>query len=202
MLLSIITVSRYYDAELFRTIKSVDDDFSSFINRSEVEHIIVCSENVEYANENNRKYIYTHPKGIYNAMNIGLNDATGEWVWFLNAGDECIKGVSVELLQIMNSCDEETKVIKAGVETISEKINITFGRIASPHQGTVYRKNILTIVGGYREDYRIISDRIIFDILYLRKVKMVQCSLVIAKFYINGISSSKKGKKLICTESF
>jgi glycosyltransferase involved in cell wall biosynthesis len=202
MLLSIITVSRYYDEELFRTIKSVDNDFSSFINKCEVEHIIVCSEEVEYANKDNREYIYTPPKGIYNAMNIGLHNSIGEWVWFLNAGDECIKGVSLKLLQIINSCDEKVNVIKAGVGTIGQEVNVTFGKIASPHQGTFYRKNILTIVGGFREDYKIISDRIMFDTLFLRRLKMYQCDLVVAKFYENGISSSKNGKKLICKESF
>jgi hypothetical protein len=99
-------------------------------------------------------------------------------------------------------CGENVNVIKAGIETIGQEINITFGKIASPHQGTFYRKNILTIVDGFREDYKIISDRIVFDILFLRKVKMYQCNLVVAKFYENGISSSKNGKKLICKESF
>jgi hypothetical protein len=136
-------------------------------------------------------------------MNTGLNNAAGEWVWFLNAGDECMSGISVKLLQVINSCAENITVIKAGVESITGYSSKTvFGGIASPHQGTFYRKSILTAIGGYREDYKIISDRIMFDILFIKKMKMHQCSLVVAKFYENGISSTKNGKKLICKESF
>ncbi len=33
------------------------------------------------------KYFWVEPKGIYSAMNIGLDYAQGSWTWFLNAGD-------------------------------------------------------------------------------------------------------------------
>jgi hypothetical protein len=200
MLLSIITVSRYYNEELFKTVKSVDDEFSLFIEQFEVEHLIVCSEEVEYVNENNRKYIYTLPKGIYNAMNIGLNNAIGEWVWFLNAGDECMRNISVKLLKLMNSCDEN--VIKSGVESVGQKTKIVFGKLVSPHQGTFYRKKTLNTIGGYREDYKIISDRIVFDILLSKKIKMYNSNLIVARFHEIGVSSTSDGKNLICKESF
>jgi glycosyltransferase involved in cell wall biosynthesis len=181
----------------------VNEDFALFPEECTVEHIIVCGENAEYAKEGNQQYIYSSPQGIYNAMNTGLNSATGEWVWFLNAGDECMSGISPKLLQVINSCAEDISVIKAGVESISEYGSATvFGKIASPHQGTFYRKSILTSVGGYREDYKMISDRIMFDLLFFEKIKMYQCNLVVAKFYENGISSTKNGKRQICKESF
>jgi glycosyltransferase involved in cell wall biosynthesis len=180
----------------------VDNDFSFFLEKDEVEHIVVCSEKAEYDIKSKRIYVCTPPKGIYNAMNIGLYNAKGNWVWFLNAGDECMMGVSSKLLQIINSCGENVNVIKAGVETIGQAVNVTFGKLASPHQGTFYKKRILTIAGGFREDYKIISDRIMFDILLLKRVKMYRCNLVVARFYENGISSSENGKKQICKESF
>ncbi|MDR0606477.1 MAG: glycosyltransferase [Bacteroidales bacterium] len=203
MILSIITVSRYYDEELFKTIKSVDNNFSSFIAKYEVDHIIVCSEKAEYANNDNRKYIYTPPKGIYNAMNIGLHCAIGEWVWFLNAGDECMEGIGAKLLQIMKLCNHNEIIIKAGVESIRKNnIKIMFGKIVSPHQGTFYRKKELKNIRGYREDYKIISDWIVFESFLSRKAKMLQTDLIVARFYENGISSTKEGKWLICKESF
>jgi glycosyltransferase involved in cell wall biosynthesis len=200
MILSIITVSRYYDDDLLKTNKSVDDDFSHFIGKYDVEHIVICSEEVKYANEYKRKYIYTPPKGIYNAMNIGLNNANGEWVWFLNAGDECMRDISTKLLHIMNSCSES--IIKSGVEVIGDDVKIVFGRIVAPHQGTFYRKKILNIIGGYREDYKIISDWIVFNVLLSKKIKMYQSNLIVAKFYKNGVTSTNEGKWLICKESF
>jgi glycosyltransferase involved in cell wall biosynthesis len=200
MRLSIITVSLYCDDELFKTLKSVNETFSLFMNKSEVEHVIVCSEKMEYADEGNRKYICAYPKGIYNAMNIGLNSAVGEWVWFLNAGDECINGIGAELLQIMSVCN--AGVIKSGIESIKNGISITvYGKIVSPHPGTFYKRRILSGAGGFREDYKVISDRIMFDRLMMKRIKMYQSKLVVARFYENGISSGGEGKDIKIRES-
>jgi glycosyltransferase involved in cell wall biosynthesis len=195
MILSIITVSRYYDEELFKTIESVDNDFSLFIDKCEVEHIIVCSEKAGYASKDNRKYIYTPPKGVYNAMNIGLHRAIGEWLWFLNAGDECMEGISAKLMQIMSFCN--ASIIKSGVEAINDSgCRIVFGKIVSPHQGTFYKRHILSEMGGFREDYKIISDRILFDKFLIKRIKMYQSELIVARFYENGISSTGKDIKI------
>jgi hypothetical protein len=201
MILSIITVSRYYNEELFKTIKSVDADFASFIDQCEVEHIIVCSENVEYVKENNRKYIYTPPKGIYNAMNIGLNNATGEWTWFLNAGDDAKTGISKKLLEYLNRYNN-VGIIIAGVSIIKKgQCFDSFGRKFPPHQSTFYKRKLLSMIGGYREDFKGISDVIAFDQLN-KQTSKCKIDIIVANYYWNGFSSSVKGKKIIRKEFF
>jgi hypothetical protein len=132
-------------------------------------------------------------------MNVGLNNATGEWLWFLNAGDECMKNISIELLCTIDSC--KASVIKSGVQAIKQNTKIMFGRVVSPHQGTFYRRNVLTSIGGYREDYKIISDWIAFNVLLSKNTKMHQSELIVAKFYENGVSSTQQGKRLISKEA-
>jgi glycosyltransferase involved in cell wall biosynthesis len=204
MILSIITISRYYDDKLLKTIRSVDYDFSSFIDKHEVEHIIVCGEEIVYTNTSERKYLYAPPKGIYNAMNIGLNNAIGEWIWFLNAGDKCMKGISEKLLHTILFCNKQGKnIIKAGVESVSNYGSKTvFGKVVSPHQGTFYKRCILSDTGGFREDFKMISDRVLFDEFLMQGIKMYQSKLIAAKFYENGISSTCDGRWLICKESY
>jgi glycosyltransferase involved in cell wall biosynthesis len=201
-LLSIITVSRYYDEELFKTIKSVDNEFLSFIINGEIEHIIVCSEEVEYTNEAKRKYIYTPPKGIYNAMNVGLHNAIGEWLWFLNAGDETKTGISGKLLNYFNLYSN-VDIIIAGISIVKDgQCFDSFGRKFPPHQSTFYKNKVLSRIGGYREDFRGISDVIVFDRLDNKKSSKCKVNLIVANYYWNGFSSSVKGKKIIRKEFF
>jgi glycosyltransferase involved in cell wall biosynthesis len=170
------------------------------MNKCEVEHIIVCSDEVEYANESNRKYIYAPPKGIYNAMNIGLNNAIGEWVWFLNAGDEAKPSISKKLLDCLNRYSN-AGIIIAGVSIIKNgQCFDSYGRKFPPHQSTFYKRKIL-VLEGYREDFKGIADVIAFDKLN-KQTSKCKIDLIVANYYWNGFSSSVKGKKIIRKEFF
>ncbi len=89
MLLSIITINYNDKFGLERTIKSVQEQtFTNF------EHIIIDggstdgSKEVIEANKNSFSYWVSEPdKGIYNAMNKGIKEAKGEYLFFLNSGD-------------------------------------------------------------------------------------------------------------------
>lgn len=195
--LTIITIARYNDADLDRTIKSIDYSFGDFLKCGRVDNIVVCAE--EFSSEKDvegRSWYYSSPKGIYNAMNVGLSKATGEWVWFLNAGDEAFfdEG-SEELLKVLQKSN--SKLLMAGLVAINgSEERIVFGRMTSPHQSTFYDTVSLKSIGGFREDLKIISDRVAFDTLRKKNIKIQKTTLVVAKFYEDGISSSEEGMKI------
>ena len=56
-------------------------------------------------------------KGIYDAMNKGLKKATGDYVWFLNAGDEIY---SPDTLNYMNSIEGDADAFYGEVEYVDE----------------------------------------------------------------------------------
>ncbi|MDR2473805.1 MAG: glycosyltransferase [Tannerella sp.] len=97
MIISIITVTYNARADLDRTIQSVlEQEFA------DIEYIIVDggstdgsldiikdmeSKEVGEHNKITFKWVSEPDNGIYDAMNKGLMMASGDYVWFLNAGD-------------------------------------------------------------------------------------------------------------------
>jgi glycosyltransferase involved in cell wall biosynthesis len=94
-LVSIITIT--YNAEKFlgRTLKSVQRAVINPDISSEIEYLIIDGgskdKTLTIAHEYSElisKVVSEPDNGLYDAMNKGLKLATGEYVWFLNAGDE------------------------------------------------------------------------------------------------------------------
>jgi glycosyltransferase involved in cell wall biosynthesis len=93
--LTIITIT--YNAELYleRTILSVQKALVVLNDSSFLEYILVDGASKDntltIANRYNSlfdKIISEPDKGLYDAMNKGQRLANGEYIWFLNAGDE------------------------------------------------------------------------------------------------------------------
>ena len=94
MILSIIIISKDDIDQLHNTIKSC----SSFLSDNDFEFVFVDSSSAkdQVRNlifdacrlSNNIRYTYQEPAGIYKAMNQGVNQSSGNYIWFVNAGDE------------------------------------------------------------------------------------------------------------------
>ena len=88
--LSIITIVYNNKDNLIKTIKSVREQ-----TYKNIEYIIVdggsTDGTVDVIKQNPdliAKYITEPDDGIYDAMNKGLKLATGDYLWFMNSGDE------------------------------------------------------------------------------------------------------------------
>lgn len=88
--IDIITVVFNAKAELERTLSSV---FSQ--NYANLNLIVIdggsndgTQELIKNNSDKFKFWISESDNGIYDAMNKGLNHATGDYVWFINAGDE------------------------------------------------------------------------------------------------------------------
>ena len=47
-------------------------------------------EKTIYNSHNNIRVFHQEPKGIYHAMNTAVNLAHGNYLWFINAGDDIV----------------------------------------------------------------------------------------------------------------
>ncbi|MDY4789512.1 MAG: glycosyltransferase family 2 protein [Bacteroidales bacterium] len=91
--ISIITVTFNAEKVLERTLRSIKkQDYNN------IESIIIDGEStdgtlkiVEKYSDVVTKWISEKDNGLYDAMNKGLSMATGDYVWFLNAGDTICK---------------------------------------------------------------------------------------------------------------
>jgi glycosyltransferase involved in cell wall biosynthesis len=88
--LSIITITYQAEKYLERTIQSILEQG----NRSEIEYVVVDGASTDGTGALIERYradidqlISEKDRGIYDAMNKGLQIANGEYVLFLNAGD-------------------------------------------------------------------------------------------------------------------
>lgn len=99
MKVSIITVCYNADALLEKTIKSVLEQ--TFQN---IEYIIIDGGSTDSTLKIIDKYrqeidvvVSEKDNGIYDAMNKGIQQATGEWINFKNAGDRFISPSALEI---------------------------------------------------------------------------------------------------------
>lgn len=99
--ISIITVTYNVENVLQRTLSSIQSQ-SAFDG---IEHIIVDGNStdgtlsiIENNTDKISQWISEPDKGLYDAMNKGIAMATGDYVWFINAGDEIYDARTVEKL--------------------------------------------------------------------------------------------------------
>ena len=96
---SIITVCFQAEQTIERTLRSVSRQ-----TYPHIEYIIIDGAsrdntlNLVHEISPQAICISEPDKGIYDAMNKGLRQATGEYVWFLNAGDALPKEDTVETM--------------------------------------------------------------------------------------------------------
>ena len=196
--ISIITVVRNGSADLARTIDSVRRQ-----NYPYLEYVVIDGASTDgtlAVAKDNADIIHvliSEPDaGIYDAMNKGINRSRGEYLLFLNAGDELAADLS--LLH---------EVFSKGFVMVYGKANMllpdgTFsyvkgkplrglGKLLSGtplcHQSIFYRRDT---IGCYDTSYSIMADRVLTYELIKRHGLDQTCfvDVVIANYYEGGFS--------------
>ena len=148
-------------------------------------------------------YRWQEPRGIFTAMNHGITEATGQYVYFLNAGDTLVDAESLAFLRTELAAHNYPAWAYADVEMTddqgrahvpadwdhSAERSRSFARGHFPcHQGTVVRSTVIRSLGGFDTSYAIGGD---YD-LFLRLDRLyppVQLPFTLARFAPGGASS-------------
>ena len=150
--------------------------------------------------------------GIYNAMNKGIRAASGEWLLFLNGGDRLASDTVLEKVFGGGERDADVlygntlteygdKIVGNGsvqtVETITPEF---FVRETLNHQSTFARRNLFDRYGLYDESFRIAADYDKWILFAKSGCRFEKIDLFVAAFNMDGISSSRKHRRLVRRE--
>ena len=215
--LSIILVSKNNFLDVKYTLDSLNG-----VEKLNYEILVVDSSNnlviknllTDYKHFVNVKYFWTPPKGIYNAMNIGLKmSAENSCIWFLNPGDVLLnlEYVSQVLEKFnhykINYCITQSIYAdkpyikdnffpKEGVEISLE--NFTSGILNFSHQATFVDKKVFLDGILFDENYSIAAD---YKLQYelVKYYVGVFLPIVIVRVDVLGVSHKKIIKALLET---
>lgn len=206
MKISVITVCRNAEDTIEETIKSVLAQ-----TYKNIEFIIIDGNSTDNTLNIINKYktdinylLSENDTGIYNAMNKGVNAATGDILYFLNANDLLY---SDDIFQIVVNTFNKNNidVLWGDVEFIDNNRNhvgfdyykmrnkLDFLKQNICHQSIFYKADCFKKYGLYDESYILYAD---YDInlrfLFKNKLKGKYINKIISKFDITGVSQSKE----------
>ena len=185
---SIITINYNNKEGLRKTIESVvGQSFRDF------EYIIIDGGSTDGSIEVIKEYagkvdywVSEPDKGIYHAMNKGVLQAHGEYLNFMNSGDEFYNnGV---LQEVAPSLDSDIVVVKIVHGTEVWGFHVL-------HQASFFRKELFD-ENRYDESYKIVSDwkfyiqTLIFNNATFRNIRSIVC-----RFVPGGVSETDAGTR-------
>jgi glycosyltransferase len=178
-LLTIVTVCRNSARTIAETLASVDPFLEDF---RVLEHLIVdgCStdgtlELVSRAIRPGRKLVSEPDTGLYDAMNKGLRQARGEYVWFLNSDDYLHPALIAAWPNMLSVLQKRRPPVLIGEiemfkETPTGIAPTRYWRVPKdvaqarrfgwhpPHPAFIAKRELLAALGGFDQSKRIAAD--------------------------------------------
>lgn len=192
--ISIVTINLNDAAGLDRTLKSI-----SCQKYAAIESIVIDGGSVDGSCDVIHKYdgviakyVSERDDGIFDAMNKGLLMASGNYVFFLNAGDELASCDVLEKLERRINEDVGTQALYAG--NVAVYLDSQFAGLADlspwiPHQGALIKRDLL-LKYMFDRSLKIFGDLDLW--LRLRHDGFFQyqkLDFVVAKFSLGGIGN-------------
>jgi len=170
------------------------------ITKNDADGLIKTKQSIEYQTYKNYEWVLIDgnkepDNGIYDAMNKGIERSKGEFLIFMNGGDEFASHTSLELISsyqadfMYGDSIENNRIKKSKHHLCLPKGMITH------HQSMVYRREVVGRL-RYDERYPIAADYK-FTLNYLEKCRsFVKIDRALSVFAIGGISQkhAKQGR--------
>lgn len=214
MKVSIITASYNSEKTINKTILSVLEQ-----TYKDIEYIIIdgasSDKTVDIAKEYEHgiaKIISEPDNGIYDAMNKGIKNATGDYIMFLNSDDQLFDETVIEKLSELAQKNNSDLVWgdichynpETGYKNVQEhnKFNIIYLIKNTPAQpACLYKKSLFNEVGLFSTDFKVVSDQEWFLRAFLKhNISRSYINYPINVFNTGGISTNEKYETAISKE--
>lgn len=177
-ILSVITVVKDDATGLRRTLESVHNQNLPGHNYRSWEVVVVDGSAPELrevalgAGLENMRFFCQAPAGIYSAMNFAVTEALGDYLLFVNAGDTLVNtsilGTLIDVLERespgwafgrVHFTSESGRQLSEPQWNYDTEADHLFARGLFPsHQGTVVRRDLVSKLGGFDQNFAIASD--------------------------------------------
>jgi putative colanic acid biosynthesis glycosyltransferase len=213
MKLDIITITKNDYDGILRTIQSTKAlrykfgvkqiivDGSSGRVQKKVQHLVM--------QEVNAIYRWQKPSGIASAFNFAIKKSKGDWLWFLNGGDEVFKKIDYRVfMSILRHSSAGILIFEVeqnGKEKKHPPLHLVWPPLFNwvPHQGTLLRRDLFEKFGKFRRNYRIAMDGDLWLRLFSQHGVIVDMiSLPIAVYSTGGIHFDSRVVAQETLESF
>lgn len=151
---------------------------------------------------NSRIRIYSEPdKGIYDAMNKGIDLTKGDWIYFLGSDDWLID--TRILGDVFSQSIDKYDVVYGNVESNLDSrhngewnlSNLEFNRC---HQAIFHKRDLFKKLGKYNLMYPVMADHD-FNLkwFFSRRIKKLYIPYTIAHYSVDGFSSQQQDKEFL-----
>ncbi len=204
-LLSIITVNLNNLEGLKKTMASVFEQ-----TWQELEYIIIDGDSTDGSREYIEIYsdkidywVSEKDAGIYNAMNKGIDEASGEYLLFLNSGDYLVNNLVLNSLINFKPTEDivyGNSLIQRG-EKLTVKIMPVINTLAKSltntvnHQTIFFNRKLFADGSRYNCDYKIVADWVfINEAIRKKNIRIRHIDLIVPCFNLDGFSSDKNAR--------
>ena len=202
---SIITVCRNEEENIRSTCESITKQIFQ-----DYEWIVIDGASTDHTLQVLKEFLHNITQlisepdnGIYDAMNKGIDLATGEYVVFMNGGDAFASNQALAL--VSNAPQKDLIYGDLRYDSESGKIHPYpdhFGknellRIMVPHQASFYRRTLFEKYGNYDTSYRIAADyELNVRMICKHRISQTHISESLAIFNRSGISGNPQLRML------
>jgi glycosyltransferase involved in cell wall biosynthesis len=201
---------------VYNNVRDIERTVLSVLNQTypNIEYLVIDGASTDGTLELLKKYegrlaklISERDEGIYDAMNKGLALASGDYILFMNSGDEIYTSDTVE--NVFASAPDadiyygETEMFNEDWKSIGQRRHkapesftwkdFKFGMSIS-HQAIYIRRSLIE---PYDRQYKLSADIDWIIKAAKRAAKIVNTRIYVAKYLVGGISKKKHRQSLI-----
>ncbi|GAB4343848.1 MAG: glycosyltransferase family 2 protein [Desulfobulbaceae bacterium] len=189
----------------YNALDFVEETLQSVLSQTypDIEYIVVDGHSTDGTQESVARYadrlavfISEPDNGIYDAMNKGIDLATGEWIIFMNAGDTFADHETVSKVfarEIDSSIDfiygdHIWKDDRRSVRVRTRPLHLMWQRIAFSHQSLFSRTSLMKRK-KFDLRYRIVSDYNFYFSCYMEGSRFLRVDFPVSVFLAGGVSN-------------